>query len=55
MATYDNAQQLKLCTPRDTYPGGLCLEREGAPADIACQLSQAREPVQSAETDLCSE
>jgi len=34
MATYDNAQLLKLCGPRDPYPGELGVVREGALADL---------------------
>jgi imidazolonepropionase-like amidohydrolase len=34
MATYDNAQLLKLCGPRDPYPGELGVIKEGALADI---------------------
>lgn len=34
MATYDNAQLLKLCGPRDPYPGKLGEVSEGALADL---------------------
>ena len=34
MATYDNAQLLKLCGPRDPYPGELGVIKEGALADL---------------------
>lgn len=34
MATYDNAQLLKLCGPRDPYPGALGVIEEGALADM---------------------
>jgi imidazolonepropionase-like amidohydrolase len=34
MATYDNAQLLKLCGPRDPYPGKLGEVAEGALADL---------------------
>ena len=34
MATYDNAQLLKLCGPRDPYPGELGVVKEGAYADL---------------------
>jgi len=34
MATYDNAQLLKLCGPRDPYPGELGVVTEGALADL---------------------
>jgi len=34
MATYDNAQLLKLCGPRDPYPGELGVVKEGALADM---------------------
>jgi len=34
MATYDNAQLLKLCGPRDPYPGALGVVAEGALADL---------------------
>ena len=34
MATYDNAQLLKLCGPRDPYPGKLGVIEEGALADL---------------------
>jgi len=34
MATYDNAQILKLCGPRDPYPGELGVVKEGALADL---------------------
>ena len=34
MATYDNAQLLKLCGPRDPYPGELGVIKEGAMADM---------------------
>jgi len=34
MATYDNAQLLKLCGPRDPYPGELGVVKEGALADL---------------------
>ena len=34
MATSDNAQLLKLCGPRDPYPGALGEVREGAHADL---------------------
>ncbi len=34
MATYDNAQLLKLCGPRDPYPGELGVIAEGALADM---------------------
>lgn len=34
MATYDNAQLLKLCGPRDPYPGKLGVIEDGALADL---------------------
>ncbi|MCO6438242.1 MAG: amidohydrolase family protein [Phycisphaerae bacterium] len=34
MATHDNAQLLKLCGPRDPYPGELGVIKEGALADL---------------------
>ena len=34
MATYDNAQLLKLCGPRDPYPGEFGVVKEGALADL---------------------
>lgn len=34
MATYDNAELLKLCGPRDPYPGDLGVVKEGALADL---------------------
>lgn len=34
MATYDNAQLLKLCGPRDPYPGEMGVIKEGALADM---------------------
>jgi len=34
MATYDNAQLLKLCGPRDPYPGALGVVEKGALADL---------------------
>ncbi len=34
MATYDNAQLVKLCGPRDPYPGELGVVQEGALADL---------------------
>jgi len=34
MATYDNSQLLKLCGPRDPYPGELGVVKEGALADL---------------------
>lgn len=34
MATYDNAQLIKLCGPRDPYPGELGVVKEGALADL---------------------
>lgn len=34
MATYDNAQLLKLCGARDPYPGDLGVVKEGALADL---------------------
>jgi len=34
MATHDNAQLLKLCGPRDPYPGEFGVIREGALADL---------------------
>lgn len=34
MATYDNAQLIKLCGPRDPYPGELGAVKEGALADL---------------------
>ncbi len=34
MATHDNAQLLKLCGPRDPYPGDLGVVKEGALADL---------------------
>ena len=36
MATYDNAQPVMLCGPRDPYPGesGITLYKEGALADL---------------------
>ena len=34
MATHDNAQLLKLCGPRDPYPGELGVVQEGALADL---------------------
>jgi imidazolonepropionase-like amidohydrolase len=34
MATSDNAQLLKLCGPRDPYPGELGVVKEGALADL---------------------
>ncbi|MCB9911391.1 MAG: amidohydrolase family protein [Verrucomicrobiales bacterium] len=34
MATYDNAELLKLCGPRDPYPGALGVVKEGALADL---------------------
>jgi imidazolonepropionase-like amidohydrolase len=34
MATYDNAQLVKLCGPRDPYPGKLGVVEEGALADL---------------------
>lgn len=34
MATYGNAQLLKLCGPRDPYPGELGVVKEGALADL---------------------
>lgn len=34
MATYDNAQLVKMCGPRDPYPGELGVIKEGALADM---------------------
>ncbi len=34
MATHDNAQLLKMCGPRDPYPGELGVVAEGALADL---------------------
>jgi len=34
IATHDNAQLLKLCGPRDPYPGKLGVIEEGALADL---------------------
>jgi imidazolonepropionase-like amidohydrolase len=34
MATHDNAQLLKMCGPRDPYPGELGVLKEGAYADM---------------------
>lgn len=34
MATHDNAQLIKLCGPRDPYPGDLGIVAEGALADL---------------------
>jgi len=34
MATHDNAQLIKLCGPRDPYPGELGVVKEGALADL---------------------
>ncbi|THD69616.1 amidohydrolase family protein [Robertkochia marina] len=34
MATHDNAQLIKLCGPRDPYPGDLGVIKEGALADL---------------------
>jgi len=34
MATYDNAQLIKMCGPRDPYPGALGVVKEGALADL---------------------
>ncbi|MGE5301508.1 MAG: amidohydrolase family protein [Acidobacteriota bacterium] len=34
MATYDNAQLIKMCGPRDPYPGELGVVKEGALADL---------------------
>lgn len=34
MATHDNAQLIKLCGPRDPYPGELGVLKEGAYADM---------------------
>jgi len=34
MATYENAQLIKLCGPRDPYPGELGVVKEGALADL---------------------
>ncbi|WGL17212.1 amidohydrolase family protein [Microbulbifer bruguierae] len=34
MATYDNAQLVKLCGPRDQYPGEIGVVKEGALADL---------------------
>jgi imidazolonepropionase-like amidohydrolase len=34
MATHDNAQLLKMCGPRDPYPGELGVVKEGALADL---------------------
>ncbi len=34
MATYDNAQLIKLCGPRDPYPGEIGVVKEGALADL---------------------
>jgi len=34
MATYDNSQIIKLCGPRDPYPGELGVVKEGALADL---------------------
>lgn len=34
MATYDNAQLIKMCGPRDPYPGKLGVVEEGALADL---------------------
>ena len=34
MATHDNAQLIKLCGPRDPYPGDLGVVKEGALADL---------------------
>ena len=34
MATYDNAQLLKMCGPRDPYPGEFGVLKEGAYADM---------------------
>jgi len=34
MATYDNARLIKLCGPRDPYPGKLGVVEEGAFADL---------------------
>ncbi len=34
MATYDNAQLVKMCGPRDPYPGELGVVKEGALADL---------------------
>ncbi len=34
MATYDNSQLIKLCGPRDPYPGEISAVKEGALADL---------------------
>jgi imidazolonepropionase-like amidohydrolase len=34
MATYDNAQLIKLCGPRDPYPGDIGVVKAGALADL---------------------
>ena len=34
MATYDNCQLIKMCGPRDPYPGELGVVKEGALADL---------------------
>ncbi len=34
MATYDNAELIKMCGPRDPYPGDLGVVKEGALADL---------------------
>jgi len=34
MATYDNAQLVKMCGPRDPYPGEIGVVKEGALADL---------------------
>jgi len=34
MATYDNAQLIKMCGPRDPYPGEIGVVKEGALADL---------------------
>ena len=34
MATHDNAELLKLCGPRDPYPGKLGVVEQGALADL---------------------
>ncbi len=34
MATYDNSQLIKMCGPRDPYPGELGVVKEGALADL---------------------
>ncbi len=34
MATYDNAELIKMCGPRDPYPGELGVVKEGALADL---------------------